>query len=296
MPETRKTPHLRLACEVTADRVIAARAADRGDAVEAVSIRTLPAGAVGPLLSGTNVHDRGALRQAISDALAAVGGRSRDVIAVLPDAAVRVVLLDFDALPEREQEAASVVRFRLKKSVPFDVERSMLSYQAQRANGSVRVVAAVAARQVIEEYESAFREAGYSPGVVLPSAIAALGPVDASEPTLLVKVDATTTTLVLADQQELRLVRTLENPHGGNVDSSRLAADVYPSLVFFQDTYGTTVRQVLVTGLASAAQLRDSLEESGARVEDLSPARYVLSGLQTGPEGVLTGVVGALVS
>jgi len=36
-----------------------------------------------------------------------------------------------------------VVRFRLKKSLPFDVEKAALSYDVQRNNGSVQVVAAV---------------------------------------------------------------------------------------------------------------------------------------------------------
>ena len=43
----------------------------------------------------------------------------------------------------------------------------------------MRVVAAVALASVIEDYESAFREAGFNPGVVLPSTLAALGAADA---------------------------------------------------------------------------------------------------------------------
>ena len=39
------------------------------------------------------------------------------MIAVLPDAAVRVALLDFDSLPGKREEAEGVVRFRLKKSL-----------------------------------------------------------------------------------------------------------------------------------------------------------------------------------
>ena len=111
----------------------------------------------------------------LRDTLARLGGRSRDVIAVLPDAAVRVVLLDFDALPTNRDEAESVVRFRLKKSLPFDVDKAKVSYHAQTSRPGMRVIAAVALSSVIEDYEAAFREAGYSPGVVMPSMLAALG-------------------------------------------------------------------------------------------------------------------------
>jgi Tfp pilus assembly PilM family ATPase len=37
------------------------------------------------------------------------------------------------------------------------------------------VVAAVALASVVEDYETAFQQAGFSPGVVLPSMLAALG-------------------------------------------------------------------------------------------------------------------------
>ena len=42
---------------------------------------------------------------------------------MIPDAAVRVLLLDFDTLPEKTTEAEPIVRFRLRKSVPFDADQ-----------------------------------------------------------------------------------------------------------------------------------------------------------------------------
>ena len=74
------------------------------------------------------------------DTLTSLGGRSRDVIAVLPDAAVRVVLLDFETLPPKREEAEGVVRFRLKKSLPFDVDKAKVSYHVQPSNAGVRVI------------------------------------------------------------------------------------------------------------------------------------------------------------
>ncbi len=73
-----------------------------------------------------------------------MAARSHDVIAIVPDAAVRVVLLEFDTLPSDSEEAASVVRFRMKKSLPFDVDKARVSYHSQKSNEGVRVGAAVA--------------------------------------------------------------------------------------------------------------------------------------------------------
>ncbi len=53
-----------------------------------------------------------------------------------------------------------------------------------------------------------------SPGVMLPSMLAALGAADADTPTLVVKVDARTTSIAILDQGQLLLFRTLENTRG----------------------------------------------------------------------------------
>ena len=89
-----------------------------------------------PDLTEANVRDRDNVSQSIRDALGKFGGgRGRDVIALLPDAAVRVVFLDFETLPSNRQEAEAVVRFRLKKSLPFDVEKAQVSYHSNPAQG-----------------------------------------------------------------------------------------------------------------------------------------------------------------
>ena len=294
MPDARKT-RPRIACEVAADRVVAARATENGSLVDVYSTRTLSAGAVAPGLAPANVVRRDELRLAISDVLAAVGGRTRDVIAVVPDASVRVLLLDFDTLPEDPQEAASIVRFRLRKSLPFDVDQAALSYQARRTNGALRVVAAVAPSTVIQEYESAFREAGYSPGVVLPSMLAALGIVDSEGPTMVVKVDGVTITVAIVDRDELRLFRTLENPAGTRVSGAQIGAEIYPSVVFYEDTFGAKVERILVAGVV-AADIAPALQEHvNARVQDLPAARYLSGGLSADVPGwSLAGVAGAL--
>ncbi|MBZ5511051.1 MAG: hypothetical protein LAN70_07750 [Acidobacteriia bacterium] len=283
----------RIACELTPERVIAARADDSG-AVETVSARSLPPGSLAPGLATPNVGNTGALRQAISDSLAAVGSRSRDVIVVVPDAAVRLVLLDFEELPERRQDADSVVRFRLKKSLSFEVDNAALSYDVRRSSGGIKVIAAVAPSGVREEYESLFRDAGFNPGVVLPSMLASLGAVEASAPTLALKVDLSSTSVAIVQGEDLLLYRTLENAHGDRVDAAALADDIYSSLVFFQDNYGMKVERILLGGLASAQEIGPALEsQTGARVGDLVSASQ--AGGQSGlAPALLAGVVGAL--
>ena len=296
MAKGSKSGRPRLACEIAAERVIAGRGTASG-ALDAYTSLALSAGTVVPSLTHANVPRPEALRQAVTDALLPVAGGSRDVTVILPDNAVRVTLLDFDALPEKQQEADAVVRFRLKKSLPFDLENAAISYEAQRGNGAVRVIAAVVMRPVLEEYEEAFRDAGFQPGFVLPSMLAALGPVSGREPTLVVKVDAASTSLAIVDQDELRLFRTLEEGAAADLSAERLGENIHPSLAFYEDTYNVKVPRILLGGLASAERLGPSLQtQTGARVEDLVYIEAGESALQGAlPASQLAAVVGALV-
>jgi type IV pilus assembly protein PilM len=292
----RKNGRPRIACEVTANRVVAARVNPEMDAVEAIQSRTFAAGAVVPSLVGINVAQQEALREAISGALADVTARGREIIAILPDAAVRIALLDFDSLPDRKQDADSVVRFRLKKALPFDVEKAGLSYDVQRTGKTVRVVAAVTQASVLQEYEEAFRAAGYNPGFVMPSTLAALGAVDGSKPTLVLNVESDTTSVAVLDQDQLLLFRTLENSGGANITGERLADDIYPSIVFFQDTYGVNVERVLVAGVVDLHNVAPALEmQTGARVQELVTSSQLGVSAGTVQRSELAGVVGALI-
>lgn len=287
-----------LACEITSDRVVAARVAERNPtALEMFTSRPLAFGAVTPGLSGPNIQDAAALRTAIGSALASLTPGGKDVIAVLPDAAIRVLLLEFDTLPAKPDDCEAVIRFRLKKSLPFDADEAALSFESRLANGHVQVVAAVAPREVIDEYEAVFRDAGYAPGVVLPSSIAAFGLLEGDRPTLMLKVDPVNVTVAAAVNRELRLIRTLDNPLGANVTAADLAETVLPSIVFFEDTFGSRIERIFIGGFASIDEVGSMLhQQTGATVQELAPvfsSGQNLSGDQIQPSAV-AGVAGAL--
>lgn len=287
----------RIACEISADRVLAGKLAETGGVVDACAVRELPPGSVVPDLTEHNILQPEVVRKAINDAVGTIAGRLRDVIGVLPDAAVRVVLLDFDTLPSNPTEAEGVVRFRLKKSLPFDVDKAKVSYHVQQSLGGLRLVAAVALSSVIEDYESAFRDAGYSAGVILPSMLAALGAAEGDSPTLVLKVDARTTSLAILDKQQLLLFRTLENTRGVTITGEQLAEEVYPSVVFFQDTYHTNIERIYVAGLPESGGAAPALRaQTGADVRELVANSQLSSNGSSVPRWRMAGVVGALVS
>jgi type IV pilus assembly protein PilM len=288
----------RLACEIAADRVLVGRLAEDGRSLDGCAARELAPGTVVPDLVEGNLRQREAVRAAVEETLGSVAGRSHDVIAVVPDAAVRVVLLEFDTLPADSEEAASVVRFRLKKSLPFDVDKARVSYHSQKSKDGIRVVAAVSLASVVEDYEAAFRDAGFSPGVVLPSMLAALGAAEGQKPTLVVKVDARTTSIAILNAEQLQLFRTLENTRGVTITGEQLAEEVYPSVVFFQDTYHLNIEKIFVAGISDTGSAAPALRaQTGAEVQELvSSSQLGVSSGGSVPRWRMAGVVGALIS
>jgi type IV pilus assembly protein PilM len=284
-----RLPHI--ACEVTPQGVAATRSDGNQGTIDAMHSHPLAVGVLTPAMNAQNVQNARALSDAIEQALAQVGGHGQEVIAVLPDSAVRVTLLDFDSLPERRHEAEAAVRFRLRKSLPFDIEKAALSFDAQRTPQGLHVAAAIVLQSVLAEYESAFRAAGCSPGVVLPSSLGALGAVDEPCPTMLLKIGQDATSIAVVSEGQLLLFRILEGSETGALTAERMADDIYPSLVYFQDNYGAGVEQLMVSGVHDLDKLSPALEQqTGVKVRELIGPGVVSGNLRND----FAGAIGAL--
>ena len=66
-------------------------------------------------------------------ALVPRNGKRRTAALILPDHSARVQVLDFDSFPTDPEEQRALIRFRVRKSVPFDVESAAVSYCVQPA-------------------------------------------------------------------------------------------------------------------------------------------------------------------
>ena len=212
----------RLAVEVRAEGVVAARAEDATAVLTAVTRANLAEGAVAPGLKVGNIVNRTAVTAALRKVLDGVAGsgreRVRDVTVIVPDAAVRVLFVDFDQLPSKAAEALPVVRFRLKKLLPFDADEAMVSYQVMSTNkDSVKLLAVAMPKVVLEEYESVVLAAGYLPGAVLPSTLAALAGLDeADAPVLVVNAGLGTVTTAIVQAGILTLHHSVDMSVSGN--------------------------------------------------------------------------------
>lgn len=220
----------RLALEIRPEGVVAARSDDAQALISAVSSKVWGSGTLASgLRAGTAARSEAVA--AIRQVLEAVALKERQTTVILPDATVRVLLLDFDSLPAKAAEALPIVRFRLKKLLPFDAEDAVVSYQVMsNTRGAVRVLAAAVPRQVLGEFESLVREAGFEPGAVLSSTLAACAGLDDEvAATLLVNAGERGVTTAIVQGGMLLLHRTVDlaaDELEDKVASARQASDI----------------------------------------------------------------------
>ncbi len=217
------------------------------------------------------------------------------MVLVIPDATTRIMLLDFDTLPDKPEDAEGVVRFRLKKSLPFDIDQSAVSFDRQTADKGLRVIAAVTPRTVIEEYESAVREAGYNPGTrhTFDDCGPGSGRCHAADDGH--QGRERNHDLRHRDQNQLLLYRALENG-GAAVTGESLVDDVNTSLVYFEDRYNVAVDRLLVSGVQSGQALQAAFDDRSIKVEELVSPSLAGAAASNVPRSALAGVAGALVS
>ena len=245
-------PHPPLAIEVSPERVAVARWSRTGS-LDGFAVEILPAGAIVPSAVETNIVNIAAVRSAVASAIDRLRGRDEDVAMILPDPVIRVFVQHFEEFPRSPQEAVPMLRWKLKKSVPFEADETLISYmrQSPREDG-VDVVTALARLRIIREYESLAEGVGLRPGVVLSSSLAAVSLLDEEKPTLLARVSGSALTTVIVRDGVLCGYRCTELPARGlDLTPQMLLEEIFPVAAYYQDTWQEGIRSVRVAGMGS---------------------------------------------
>jgi type IV pilus assembly protein PilM len=260
----------------------------------------LPQGALIPGIGEHNLRAPELVANAMRAALGQVSPRTRAVTLVVPDTVVRVFVLDFDSLPGKAAEAIPVLRFRLRKMVPFEVEHAGLSYQLLvETKSECKVLAAVIPGPVLQEYEAAVRMAGYEPGAVLPTSLAALGAIDSAEPVLAANLSALALTTSVTQGQDLLLYRTLDLPEEPTQRLAEVQRGIAVAAAYYEDKLGARPRLLYYAGIgaggnSTAEDFARWIDDPGLAVADLAPLPETGAATPLGNLMSLAGVVGAL--
>jgi type IV pilus assembly protein PilM len=265
------------AIEISGRRVSVVAVSNR--TITGHSAEPLAPGLVTPALNGVNVHDASALAAAIRSAVDRVTPRPRRIALILPDSVAKLSLLRFEKVPAKAQEFEQLVRWQMRKAVPFRIEDAQVSWvEGAELDGAGREYLVLAARRdIIESYEGACEAAGVHAGIVdiastnLVNAVLATSPGASTGDWLLVYLVPEFATMVIVRQGRVIFYRN-RHSDGPPADMGDL---VHQTAMYFEDRlHGAAFSRVVLAGGSTyggdAETLRRQIEERlGARVEPL---------------------------
>jgi type IV pilus assembly protein PilM len=257
----------------------------------ALEFRPLKEGVLSVSPLKENVIDPDELASAVRGIWTGQGSRKRkDVALILPDYCARIAVLDFDEFPSDAKEQLSLVRFRLKRSVPFDVEAAVVGYWAQPGAGKkCDVLSVVAPLEIIARYEAPFRSAGLNPGLVTTSILAALELAPEAGLSVLAKISGRVLTVVVRQRSLVKLVRCVEVASPALED---IAAVLLPTFVYVEDNLEGAVENLLLCGFGAQSEAARSHfhRELGVTVELLRSPLGLAGENDAGLHGYLQSV------
>lgn len=246
------TPHPPLVVEIAPEQISAARFS-RAGSLGGFAVEPLPAGAIVPSAIESNLHNAAAVKEAFARVCQELGAKEEDAAVLVPDPVIRVFVQHFDDFPRSAEEALPMLRWKLKKSVPFEVEETLLSYMKQpsRTDG-VDVVTAIARLRIIKEYEGVLEAAGLRAGVVLSSTLAAIALLEDTKPTLLARIAGNSLTTAIVREGVLAGYRCTEVPAtAAEITPQMLLEEIFPMAAYYQDTWQEGIQAVRVAGLGN---------------------------------------------
>jgi type IV pilus assembly protein PilM len=171
---------------------------------------------------------------------------------ILPDYAARVSVLDFDSFPSAIEEQNSLVRFRVKKTIPFDIDSAAVSHfvQPHAAGKKIDVITVTVSLEVIARYEALLRAAGFQPGVVTTSALAALNLYRGEGVAVLAKLTGRALTVSAIANNVVKLFRCVALE---DASDEEILGVLQPTFAYVEDELGSRVNKLIACGIPQEA-------------------------------------------
>jgi type IV pilus assembly protein PilM len=182
--------------------------------------------------------------------------KRRRAALILPDYAARVSVLDFDSFPSAPEEQLSLIRFRLKKTLPFDIDSAAVSYFAQPAEkgATIEVVAVIVALEIIARYEALLRSMNFHAGEVTTSGLASLQlcppETRADAVNVIAKLSGKTLTVMVLRGEIVKLFRCVALEE---VTEEQILSVLQPTLSYVEDELAARAEKLTLCGFPSGA-------------------------------------------
>jgi hypothetical protein len=274
----------RVAIEVRASSIGVVRVVGDGAqvALGAAALVELPAGALALSMTEPNVKDAAAFTRTLTSALERAGAVNVNRVAlVLPDPVARLALFPTaEVSAKKRAQVDELIRFKARKSVPFDIREARVAYQPGVAYGSDQTLVAAIARPVLEGYEAACRTAGLEPGLVELTGPTLLSAAFSRMPVadrLLINWDEGYLSLMLARGSWPLIARSIAGPPAAV--PAEVAREVANTVLYYRERLGgpglsaTVLRSAWLPAAEAAALLAGPLGAEPSILDGLAGLR-----------------------
>ena len=133
--------------------------------LERVAYGPLPPGCLRVSLREPNILDPQSFSDVVRNVYNLLLHSGTRLSVTLPDTVGRIMMLDVEGRFKSRAEGLDVIRWKLKKNLPFDLADTHLDYQqlSVRENGDMALMVALVSRVVISQYEELLMAAGFTP-------------------------------------------------------------------------------------------------------------------------------------
>lgn len=174
--------------------------------------------------------------------------RHREAAVILPDFSTRVAVLDFDQFPKVRDEQLALVRFRLKKTVPFDMDTASISFHPRHTMAAGMSSPPPPRWKSSPAMQAAFRSAGFQPGFLTTSALAAMDLVASETLVATAKLDDRVLTVTLSEGARLRLLRCMEL---SDLTLDEVMSILFPTMAYAEDELKRRPAKLLLCGFGN---------------------------------------------
>jgi len=281
-----------VACEIADKSLSVVRLnAKRPPEIDRFAVEAIPAGLITPSLTRPMISSPGDFLNLLRAVFAKAELKTNKISLAIPDSCAKVTIHQFDSMPGNEAEKQQLLKWKLKKTVPFNIEDSKLSFLEQKTPDGKYVVVAVNIHvAALAQLEAVFESLGIQVGFVTLASFAAFEVLVRHDPDVLQKsvlflrTQPSGVSSVIVRQGSMVFFRHTDyDPGNGSaaassrgVGSEQLYNEIHPCLMYYQDKISdTAVEKVYVIPLHSldSDMLGALSERSHTPIFSLDPLR-----------------------
>jgi Tfp pilus assembly PilM family ATPase len=130
----------------------------------------IPEGVLDLEMITDNISQVEAFKTFLEPRLKFFSDKKRRISLLLPDIIAKVSIFDFEKLPAKQEEITELVKWKLKKAMPYDTEEARIVYKKltsiDGAATKTSLLVAVIKSTVLEQYERIFEDFHFNAGLI----------------------------------------------------------------------------------------------------------------------------------